>query len=161
MKRTSQNFTEQQITYAFSREEVLAALEEMGDFVRPHGDSDAVETTQGIADHVEVCVIYRKNAGEVHAAGSMTPVSLEQARAPFEPFPGASPPFVSANIGAPDNLKFGVASRGGLVDGRVCFLRPLPQEMPIRDALELAAIIVAMFDHEGQVQGMAEAFRST
>lgn len=55
-----------------------------------------------------------------------------------------------------DNFKFMVGARAD----RVCFLRPVPPEVSREDALELAAIIVAMFDHEGRVPLMVEEFRN-
>lgn len=47
-----------------------------------------------------------------------------------------------------DNFKFMVAARAD----KVCFmLRGVPSELSVPDALELAAWIVAMFDHDGTV----------
>jgi hypothetical protein len=54
-----------------------------------------------------------------------------------------------------DNFKFMVGIQGG----DAVFMRGVPSKMPIADALELAAMIVALFDFDGKVQKMADEFR--
>ncbi len=59
-----------------------------------------------------------------------------------------------------DNFKFMVASRAERGEQRVCFLRPVAPEISVDDALELAALIVAIFDHNNKVPTMADEFRA-